>query len=87
MAAQDREIEELGADVSTSVLTPLRFLERSAAVWKDRPAVVSGTHTWTYAEHHERVRRAAARRARASSESSTATASRCCCPTSRRCSS
>ena len=53
-------IEELGAEVSTSVLTPLRFLERSARVWKDRPAVVSGETTWTYAEHDERVRRAAA---------------------------
>jgi fatty-acyl-CoA synthase len=47
-------------DVSTSVLTPLRFLERSAQVWHDRPAVVSGDDAWTYAEHDERVRRAAA---------------------------
>jgi fatty-acyl-CoA synthase len=46
-------------DVSESVLTPLRFLERSATVWADRPAVVSGEETWTYAEHHDRVRRAA----------------------------
>ncbi len=46
-------------DVSESVLTPLRFLERSAYVWADRPAVVSGKDTWTYAEHHDRVRRAA----------------------------
>ena len=29
-------------DVASSVLTPLRFLERSAQVWADRPAVVSG---------------------------------------------
>jgi fatty-acyl-CoA synthase len=41
------------------VMTPLRYLERSASVWKDRPAVVSGEKTWTYAEHYERVRRAA----------------------------
>src|SRR5215210_4801755 len=47
-------------EVSTSVMTPLRFLERSASVWRDRPAVVSGKQTWNYAEHHERVRRAAA---------------------------
>src|SRR5687768_4809947 len=45
--------------VSESVLTPLRFLERSAQVWADRPAVVSGERTFTYAEHHDRVRRLA----------------------------
>ena len=28
-------------------LTPLRFLERSAKVWADRPAVRSGDRTWT----------------------------------------
>ena len=50
----------MGAEVSSSVLTPLRFLERSATVWADRPAVTAGERTWTYAEHHERVRRAAA---------------------------
>src|SRR5215204_1008113 len=61
MGTQEQQsIEELGAEVSTSVLTPLRFLERSARVWKDRPAVVSGKVTWTYEEHHDRVRRAAA---------------------------
>ena len=61
MGTQEQQsIEELGAEVSTSVLTPLRFLERSASVWKDRPAVVSGKVTWTYEEHHARVRRAAA---------------------------
>src|SRR3954471_5014674 len=43
-------------DVAESVLTPLRFLERSARVWAGRPAVVSGERTFTYAEHHERVR-------------------------------
>ena len=57
---EELSIEELGADVSSSVLTPLRFLERSARVWRDRPAVVDGKQTWTYAEHDERVRRAAA---------------------------
>ena len=46
-------------DVASSVLTPLRFLERSAQVWADRPAVVSGKETFTYAQHHERVRRLA----------------------------
>ena len=42
-----------------AALTPLSFLERSADVWAERPAVVDGERTWTYAEHHERVRRAA----------------------------
>jgi fatty-acyl-CoA synthase len=46
-------------EVSASVLTPLRFLERSAEVWARRPAVVSGEQTFTYAEHHERIRRLA----------------------------
>jgi fatty-acyl-CoA synthase len=46
-------------DVAESVLTPLRFLERSARVWAERPAVVSGERTFTYAEHEERVRRLA----------------------------
>src|SRR4029079_14431518 len=46
-------------DVAESVLTPLRFLERSAQVWAERPAVVSGERTFTYAEHHERIRRLA----------------------------
>src|SRR5215217_3403718 len=57
---EELSIEELGAEVSSSVLTPLRFLERSARVWRDRPAVVDGKQSWTYAEHDERVRRAAA---------------------------
>jgi fatty-acyl-CoA synthase len=52
-------VEELGARVAGSALTPLRYLERSATVWKERPAVVAGEHTWTYGEHYERVRRAA----------------------------
>ena len=55
----DEEIAELAAGVAEAVLTPLRFLERSAAVWAERPAVVSGETTWSYAEHHDRVRRAA----------------------------
>ena len=50
----------LGAEVASAALTPLRFLERSAGVWRDRPAVVSGGRSWTYREHEERVRRAAA---------------------------
>jgi fatty-acyl-CoA synthase len=45
--------------VSYESLTPLAFLERSADVWAGRPAVRDGERAWTYAEHHERVRRAA----------------------------
>src|SRR4051812_36691999 len=46
-------------DVAESVLTPLRFLERSAQVWAGRPAVATGGRTFTYGEHHDRVRRLA----------------------------
>jgi fatty-acyl-CoA synthase len=46
------------AAVSRAELTPLSFLVRSADVWRDRPAVADGGRTWTYHEHHERVRRA-----------------------------
>jgi fatty-acyl-CoA synthase len=46
--------------VARAVLTPLAFLERSAVVWADRPAVRDGDRTWTYAEHADRVARAAA---------------------------
>jgi fatty-acyl-CoA synthase len=40
-------------------LTPLSFLERSADVWADRPAVRDRGRSWTYAEHADRVRRLA----------------------------
>ncbi|HUA47259.1 MAG TPA: long-chain-fatty-acid--CoA ligase [Solirubrobacteraceae bacterium] len=40
-------------------LTPLSFLERSADVWADRPAVRDGARGWSYAEHADRVRRLA----------------------------
>src|SRR4051795_4714933 len=60
MGTQEQlSVEELGAQVAGSTLTPLRYLERSASVWRERPAVVAGGHTWSYGEHHERVRRAA----------------------------
>jgi fatty-acyl-CoA synthase len=54
----DTEEAALGVSVSTAPLTPLRFLARSAEVWADRPAVRDGARTWTYAAHHDRVRRA-----------------------------
>src|SRR3954451_14822589 len=60
MGTQEQlSVEELGAQVAGSALTPLRYLERSARVWKERPGVVAGGHTWSYGEHYERVRRAA----------------------------
>ncbi|GAA2898031.1 AMP-binding protein [Pseudonocardia halophobica] len=44
-----------------SALTPLSFLERSAIVYAESPAVVYGERTWTYREFADEV----ARRARA----------------------
>jgi fatty-acyl-CoA synthase len=46
-------------DLSFQPLTPVSFLERSALVYADRPAVVSEGRTFTYAEHWLRVRRLA----------------------------
>jgi fatty-acyl-CoA synthase len=40
-------------------LTPLAFLERSAAVYPGKPAVIHGERTFTYAELHARARRLA----------------------------
>jgi fatty-acyl-CoA synthase len=40
-------------------LTPLSFLERAAAVFPDRTAIVHGAQTWTYAEFYARARRLA----------------------------
>ena len=40
-------------------LTPLSFLERAAAVFPDRTAIVHGARTWTYAQFYERARRLA----------------------------
>jgi fatty-acyl-CoA synthase len=45
--------------VSHAPLSPPAFLERSTDVRAQRHAVVDGEREWTYAEHHERVRRAA----------------------------
>jgi fatty-acyl-CoA synthase len=46
-------------DLAFQPLSPVSFLERSALVYGDRPAVVSEGRTFTYAEHWERVRRLA----------------------------
>ena len=41
--------------VHRSHLTPLRFLQRSAAIFRRKPAVVYGDRSWTYPELNERV--------------------------------
>src|SRR5213593_971504 len=46
-------------DVHLSRLTPLSFLERSAAAFPDRVGVVDGERRLTWAELRERVRRLA----------------------------
>jgi fatty-acyl-CoA synthase len=45
-------------------LTPLSFLARSAAVYPQKPAVIHGDRTFTYAEFYARCRRLAAALAR-----------------------
>src|SRR5688572_21038086 len=45
--------------VSRSHLTPLRFLQRSAGVFRQKPAVVYGDRTLTYPEFAERAYRLA----------------------------
>ena len=46
-------------EVYRSYLTPLRFLQRSASIFRQKPAVVYGDRTWTYPELNERVHRLA----------------------------
>ena len=48
------------AEVYRSHLTPLRFLQRSASVYRQKPAIVYGGRSWTYPELQERVTRLAA---------------------------
>ncbi len=45
-------------------LTPLSFLERSAAVFPQRTAIIHGARRWTYAEFYARARRLASALAR-----------------------
>ncbi len=45
-------------------LTPLSFLERAAAVFPQRTAIVHGARRWTYAEFYARARRLASALAR-----------------------
>ncbi len=47
------------AEVHRSYLTPLRFLQRSASVYRETPAVVYGERTMTYPELNERAHRLA----------------------------
>jgi fatty-acyl-CoA synthase len=47
------------AEVHRSHLTPLRFLQRSASVFRQKPAIVYGGRVWTYPEMQERVNRLA----------------------------
>lgn len=42
---------------NTEPLTPLRFLERSAEVFPDRPAIVHGSRVWNYEQFERDVRR------------------------------
>ena len=42
---------------NTEPLTPLRFLERSAEVFPDRPAIVHGSRVWSYERFERDVRR------------------------------
>jgi fatty-acyl-CoA synthase len=46
--------------VADAPLSPISFLQRSADVWADRPAVRDGDRAWTYAQHADRVQRLAA---------------------------
>jgi fatty-acyl-CoA synthase len=46
-------------EVYRSYLTPFRFLQRSASVFRVKPAIVYGDRTWTYPELEERVHRLA----------------------------
>ena len=39
--------ERLRAEVSSSVLTPLRYRERSAHVWQNQLAVLSRRRAWS----------------------------------------
>src|SRR5438552_14381146 len=40
-------------------LTPLSFLERSAAVFPDHTAIIHGARKWSYSEFYARARRLA----------------------------
>ena len=52
-------------EVFRTELTPLSFLERSAAVFREKPAVIYGDRSYTYPEMQRRVNRLASALARA----------------------
>src|SRR5262245_49206097 len=55
----DRPMPMFPPQVYRSYLTPLRFLQRSASVFRQKPAVVYGARSWTYPELEARVNRLA----------------------------
>jgi fatty-acyl-CoA synthase len=60
--AMTNTIYDIGLDRNAAnfqPLTPLSFLERAAAVFPDRTAIVHGARTWTYTQFYERARRLA----------------------------
>jgi fatty-acyl-CoA synthase len=58
----DRDLDRNPANFQP--LTPLSFLERAAAVFPQRTAIVHGSRSWTYAEFYARARRLASALAR-----------------------
>ncbi|HEV8310398.1 MAG TPA: acyl-CoA synthetase [Methylomirabilota bacterium] len=57
MRAFERDLDRGPANYAP--LTPLSFLARAAAVYPDKPAVIHGDRTFTYAEFYARCRRLA----------------------------
>ena len=54
-----REVDAVSNSVSFQDLTPLSFLDRSASVYPNKPAVIYNDTTYTYAELDDRVNRLA----------------------------
>src|SRR4029079_15796250 len=42
-------------EVHLSYLTPFRFLQRSASIFRTKPAIIYGDRSWTYPEMEARV--------------------------------
>ncbi|NDZ92782.1 long-chain-fatty-acid--CoA ligase [Streptomyces sp. SID6673] len=57
MSDSDRPTPPTPADFTFDTLRPVAFLERAAAVFADRTAIVDGDLAFTYAELHRRVGR------------------------------
>ena len=56
---QTREVNAVANSVSFQDLTPLSFLDRSAAVYPNKPAVIYNEATYTYSQLDDRVNRLA----------------------------